>query len=174
MDENKAVNESIQEDESLLLDMKILAALDESINELKKHEAEVQADINALAAEKGWDLQLKDIQGTLKEAQAQFGKIKADITFRGIEISKASGYENRHPCLGVLITENTNRILNVDHAEAIEWSVINNYQTLLLLNEEKYADLLEAAVMPDQPGSLDKTPVYKAKISLKPFQEAGG
>lgn len=152
--------------EMLLADMKKLAGIQAKINTHKVIQAGFNKSLAATAPQIVADLQ-KSIE-IEKQAQKDYNTLKDDIVKRAEKLWDEE--EVKNPCLGIVITENKNRVLTVDDEEAVQWCIENNYRSLLQLKRDIYANQLEINTLPDMPGSLDTTPVYKAKISIKPFE----
>ena len=159
--------QQMTKEDHLLVDMQKLVGLDNSIAGKEGEEDSIWIDINSFKKEKGFDLLLDKIVSDKSDLRKQFNLLKKDIALRAEKIWAKT--KNVDPCLGVKVTMRKNRELDVELEKAIDWCVENGHQSLLLLNEEKYADLLETGVMKDQPGEVDNSKVPAVKISLKPF-----
>jgi len=151
---------------ALAQDMKQLVALDDRISKLGEakeaadHELELQAkDLIAEVVRCG---------DMVRTAKKDYADLKAEMVVAGLAIYEKT--EDKDPALGVKITMNKSRILTVDKQVAVHWAVENKHETLLLLFEDKYADLLETGVMDNMPGEVDSSTRPGCRISLKPYQ----
>ena len=149
------------------MDMQKLAGLDRSIAVKEDAEEAVWSNINDFKKAEGFDLLLDELNDHKSDFRKQFNLLKKDIALRAEKIWTKT--KNVNPCLGVKVTMRKNQELVVDEATAIEWCFQNNHQSLLMLNKEKYSDLIETEVFQEMPGTVDNTPIPAVKISLKPF-----
>lgn len=164
---NEVMEQPIKKEDQLLQDMKKLYLLQQEVDNLVDSKEELTESLT----EKEPDLMelLANNDVLSKEFKKRFNDLKANIGKRGIEICEDSDRENKKPALGVQITENENRLLNVDEEEAVKWCIEKNHWTLLQLIKPVYAAQVAIGTIPDMPGEVDDTKILKAKISLKPF-----
>lgn len=166
---SEVIPQQMTKEDHLLMDMQKLVGIDNTIAVKEEEEDTIWVGINDFKKENGFDLLLDKIVEDKSDLRKQFNLLKKDIALRAEQIYTKT--KNVDPCLGVKVTMRKNRALEVDPVAAIEWAINNEHVTLLLLDEEKYADLLETGVIKDQPGEVDNSKIPAVKISLKPFEE---
>ena len=166
---NEVMEQPIKKEAQLKADMVRLNGFNDDIEDNQNQLNSIQKNIEAFLTDEGLDKLQSDLLEKKIQLKKDYALLKTDIGERGLAIYKKT--DNTDPAPGVKLKKHDNRELIVDPVAAIEWCIEKELVVFLNLDEEKYADQLGLGTMKDQPGELDTTPIYKASISLKPYQD---